>query len=79
MNMVATHTTVVTIWKIVVRVKPLKSATATNGMVTSTPVYLTMGAKNMEISSPAAIVRKSVCILCIIVVLFFVFSGCKNK
>ena len=46
-------------------------ATATNGMVVAeSPTKRTIGVKNMDISSPAAMVKNNVCILCIILYLF---------
>ena len=63
-NGVTTLRTAHTISKIVVSVKPLNVATATNGMVVAlSPTNRTIGAKNMDISSPAAMVRKRLCIL----------------
>ena len=65
-NITVTLRTVQTIWNMVVRVNPLAMATATNGMVVAeSPMKRTIGVKNMDISSPAAAARKSVCILCI--------------
>lgn len=71
MNIATTLSTVHTIWNMVVSVKPLAMATATKGIVVEvSPVKRTIGVKNMDMSSPAAAARKSVCILCIILYLF---------
>ena len=71
MNITTTLSTVHTIWNMVVSVKPLAMATATNGMVVAeSPTKRTIGVKNMDISSPAAMVKNNVCILCIILYLF---------
>ena len=70
-NITVTLRTVQTIWNMVVRVNPLAMATATNGMVVAeSPTKRTIGVKNMDISSPAAMVKNNVCILCIILYLF---------
>ena len=70
-NITVTLRTVQTIWNMVVRVNPLAMATATKGIVVEvSPVKRTIGVKNMDMSSPAAAARKSVCILCIILYLF---------
>ena len=63
-NRVTTLRTAHTISKIVVSVKPSNDATATNGMVDAlSHTNRTIGAKKMDISSPAAMVRKRLCIL----------------
>lgn len=71
MNITTTLRTVQTIWNMVVSVKPLAMATATKGIVVEvSPVKRTIGVKNMDMSSPAAMVKNNVCILCIILYLF---------
>ena len=70
-NITVTLRTVQTIWNMVVRVNPLAMATATKGIVVEvSPVKRTIGVKNMDMSSPAAMVKNNVCILCIILYLF---------
>ncbi len=75
---VTTLSTAQTIWKIVVSVNPLKAATATNGMVVASVAKRTIGRKNMEIMSPAAIVRNRLCILKNIIGVFWFWCG-KNR
>lgn len=75
---VTTLSTAHTIWNIVVRVNPLKAATATKGMVVASPTKRIIGVKNMEMRSPAAMARKRVCILKNIVCKFLMVCGRKN-
>lgn len=79
-NTVTTLRTAHTISKMVVSVKPLNAATATKGMVVAlSPAKRTMGAKNIEMTSPAATARKRVCILKNIVCKFLKVCGGKNR
>ena len=66
-----------TSWKMVVRVNPLKAATSTKWITVSSPTKRIIGAKNMEMSSPAAMVRKRLCILKNIIGRFYRFAGTK--
>lgn len=76
-KMVTTQSTAHTSWKMVVRVNPLNAAISTKWMTVSSPTKRIIGAKNMDMSSPAAMVRKRLCILKNI--LMSVFEVCSRK